>query len=158
MVAYVLITGAGVAVGLLGSFLPVLPGLGLIWVSTLAYALLTEPMWLDWVAVALSLALAVGGTTAAIRIPVRSQTSGRGLGLALGIAGFFIVPVVGAPMGFAAGVWLSRYRTSRDSVEAWRSTTRTLRALGRAAIVQGLFGMAMAIVWLGLVLADALSG
>lgn len=158
MVAYVLITGAGVAVGVLGSFLPVLPGLGLIWISTLAYALLTGPGGLAWSVLALSLGLAVGGTIAAVRIPVRSQASGRGLGVVLGVVGFFAVPVIGAPLGFASGIYLSRYRATRDATGAWRSTVTTLRALGKAALVQGLFGLAMALLWLVLVLAETFSG
>ncbi len=53
---------------------------------------------------------------------------------------------------------MTRYRATRDPAEAWRSTTGTLRALGRAAIVQGLFGAAMAALWLVLVLANAVNG
>ena len=69
------------------------------------------------------------------------------------LAVFFVVPVVGLPLGGAAGVYLGERARTGDRTLAWRSTTATLRAFGAAALLQLAAAVAMALTWLVWVLA-----
>jgi len=70
------------------------------------------------------------------------------------VVGFFVIPVVGLPIGGLAGLYLAELRRTSDTVIAWRTTRATLVAVGLASLVQFLVGVAMALVWAGWVLAD----
>jgi hypothetical protein len=91
------------------------------------------------------------GIVLAVRIPQRAAAAGgigfRGQLLAFGLAavGFFVIPVVGAAVGFVAGVYLSARRVPGNP---WATTRRTVRALVAAAAVQFATGVGMALTWL----------
>ena len=70
-----------------------------------------------------------------------------------GIAGFFIVPVVGALLGFALGILVVSLLQTRDAAAAWIATKATLRGMLVASGVQLAAGLLMAVVWLGWVIA-----
>ncbi len=146
-----LLVGLAVAIGLLGTLLPILPGLGLIWAATVAYGLLEGFGAVGWAAIAVITGLLIGGMAAGIRIPQKAAAAG-GIGwvgqvfaVGLAIAGFFVIPVLGAPIGFVAGVYLAAWRRDREA--AWSTTVSTLWALLKAAGVQFAAGIAMAMTW-----------
>lgn len=146
-----LAVGAAMAVGIAGTVIPVLPGLVLVWGAALLYGLASGFGWTGWAAMTLITALGVTGLVAAVRIPHRSAASigrsGQLLGLALAVAGFFLVPVVGAPVGFAVGVLLAAWWRSREWPVAWAGTRVTIKALLAASGVQLACGVGMAAVW-----------
>jgi uncharacterized protein len=146
-----LLVGLAVAIGLIGTLLPILPGLGLIWAATVAYGLLEGFGAVGWAAIIVITGLLVAGLFSAIRMPQKAATAG-GIGWAgqvfavgLAIVGFFVIPVVGAAVGFVGGVYLAAWRGNRQT--AWSTTVRTLRALLVAAGVQFVTGIAMAVTW-----------
>jgi uncharacterized protein len=146
-----LLVGVVIVIGLTGTLLPVLPGLGLIWLAIFAYGLIGGFGPLGWTAMAVITALLIAGTIAAVRVPQRAAAAG-GIGwrgqlaaLVLAVIGFFVIPVVGAPIGFVAGVYLAARRL--DRVTAWETTKSTLRALVLAAGVQFIAGLGMALTW-----------
>ena len=51
-------------------------------------------------------------------------------GVALGVVGFFVIPVIGLFIGFVLGVYLAEYRRVGGAA-AWPSTKEALRAVGR---------------------------
>lgn len=149
-----IVAGAAIVVGVAGTVLPVLPGLALVWAAMLVYGLLVGFGWFGWVAMALGTTLAALGMYLGVRIPQR-RAAGRGLtvgaqlvALALAVAGFFVVPVVGAPFGFVLGVFLVRWRASGDPTVAWADTRSAVGSLVRASFAQAVCGISMGVLWL----------
>lgn len=151
-----LLIGLVIAVGVLGTVVPILPGLGLIWVAALIYGLAEGFGLVGWLAMAVMTALAVGGMAAGFVLPQRAALAGgigvRGQLIAVGLAviGFFLIPVVGLAVGFVTGVYLVARR--RHPERAWDVTKSTVRAMVLAAGVQLVAGVLMALVWLGWVI------
>lgn len=147
------LVGCAVAVGIAGTLLPLVPGLGLIWLAVLAYGLIEGFGVNGWLAMTVITAWLAFGAIAGVRVPQRAAAAGgigwRGQLLAFGLAalGFFLIPVVGAPLGFVGGVYLIA-RRGADPGRAWATTRRTLRALVTAAAVQFGSAIGMAATWL----------
>src|SRR6187402_2807394 len=98
--------------GLVGVVLPVLPGLLVIAGAGLVWALAAPSPLRLWIAALLG-AIAAGATVAAAAVPVR-RASAVGApravlmaGAAGMVAGFFLIPVVGALIGFPAGIFVA---------------------------------------------------
>lgn len=148
-----LLIGFVIAVGVLGTVVPILPGLALIWGAALVYGLAEGFGVVGWAAMAAITALAIGGVAAGIVMPQRAALAGgvgvRGQLIAVGLAvvGFFVIPVVGIAIGFVTGVYLVARR--RYPERAWEVTRSTIRAMVLAAGVQFVAGVLMALVWLG---------
>jgi hypothetical protein len=107
-----------------------------------------------WVVLGLSTALALSGVLAKYVLPGRLMaraavsTSSTLAGAALGIVGFFLIPVVGAFLGFALGVYLAERITTGTHAAAWSSTRHALKAMGLSLGIEMLTGVAMATAWL----------
>ena len=121
-----------ILIGMVGIVVPVLPGLLLVLAAVLIWALdLGTP--LAWWVFGVCAALWVAGVALQYAVPGRRmRAAGVGtatmvLAMLLGIVGFFVVPVVGGPIGFVLGIYLVVYARSRDRSTAWRST-RTARS------------------------------
>ena len=142
--------------GLAGTLLPVLPGPLIMWLAALAYGLATGFGPAGVVAMAAITGALAWGAWLSIRIPQR-RAAGAGLGVgaqllaaALAVAGFFLIPVIGAPAGFVAGIFLTRYLDVRDTRAAWEATKAGMGSLWRAAAAQfgaGLVAFAVWVVW-----------
>ena len=133
------------AIGAVGTVLPLVPGLGLAWLAALGYGL----------------AEGFGATGAAAGwvVPHRSaRASGADrrsvwLGVAGAVAGFFLVPVVGLPLGGVAGIYVGEHLRTSDAAAAWRATRATLVGFGWAALVQLAAALLMIALWVAWVLA-----
>ena len=55
--------------------------------------------------------------------------------MALGVVGFFVVPVVGLFVGFVLGVYLAERRRVGGAA-AWPSTKEALRAVGLSILIE----------------------
>ena len=97
------------------------------------------------VAVTLSLFVLAGMAASAVlagrklrqhRIPNRSVAAG----IVLGIAGMFVIPVVGLFVGFAAGLLLSELHRTRDVRTALTTSWAALKATGLGMLAE--FGLA----------------
>ena len=67
-------------------------------------------------------------------------------GAALGIVGFFVVPVIGLVLGFVLGVYLAeRHRLSHG--EAWPATVAALKAVGLGILIELGFSVLAAVAW-----------
>ena len=75
-------------------------------------------------------------------VPASTQWLGAGLG----VVGFFVVPVVGLPLGFVLGVYLAEYRRVGGRA-AWPSTVHALKAAGLSILIELAAGVAAALVW-----------
>ena len=103
------------AVGALGTVVPLLPGLALIWGAGLVYGLVEGFDAVGAVAFAVMTALAAGATIAGWVVPKR-RASGAGagrssvwLGMAAAVVGFFVVPVIGLALGGVLGIYVGEH-------------------------------------------------
>ena len=152
MVVTDVLVGLAVAVGLVGIVVPVLPGTLLVLAAVLVWALEdgTATGWTVLAAVAVLLAAGAvvkyvvpGRRLASAGVPTRTVLAGG----VLGVVGFFVVPVLGLPLGFVLGVYLSEaQRLGRRS--AGRSTVTALRAVGLSILIELSAGLLAALVWL----------
>jgi uncharacterized protein YqgC (DUF456 family) len=140
-----------IAVGLVGVLVPVLPGSLLVGVAVLVWAAQkAEPT--GWVLAVLALVLLATGTIVKYLVPGRRlqragvPASTLVLGGVLGIVGFFVVPVIGLPLGFVLGVYLSEWRRLGHR-EAWPATVHALKAVGLGIVIELGFGILAAVAW-----------
>jgi uncharacterized protein YqgC (DUF456 family) len=152
----VVITLAGVAmaVGLVGTIAPIVPGLALIWAAALGFGIAEGFDGPGAVLFGGITMIGLVGEVAGVVLPRRSAgRAGAGrwslwLGVVVALAGFFLVPVVGLPLGGALGIYVGEHLRTRDAHTAWRATAATLKGFGLAALVQFGTGLAMVVLWL----------
>ena len=138
--------GLAIVVGVAGTIIPVLPGSILIGASLLAWALWGGAETTGWVVFGIGMLFVLAGMAASTvltgrklkehSIPSRSVV----VGLVLGVAGMFVIPVVGLFVGFAAGLLLSELQRTRVFGTALASSWAALKATGLGMIVE--FGLA----------------
>ena len=138
--------GLAIVVGVAGTIIPVLPGSILIGASLLAWALWGGAGTTGWVVFGIGMLFVLAGMAASTvltgrklkehSIPSRSVV----VGLVLGVAGMFVIPVVGLFVGFAAGLLLSELQRTRVFGTAVASSWAALKATGLGMIVE--FGLA----------------
>lgn len=141
------------AIGILGTILPFVPGLPIVWGAALVFGLMSGFGVLGWVSFAVITVVFVIGMAAGVVLPKRSLEAAGAprstmlAGVAAGIIGFFVVPVVGLPLGAALGVWLAERSRLGDPQAAWGSTRSVLVGFGAGALAQVAAGIAMAVTW-----------
>lgn len=145
--------GALVVVGLVGVVLPVLPGLLVIWGAGLWWTIGDGGGAGHWVVLTVMSMLLAVGVLAKFVLPAKA-TADRGapfstlaLGVVGAVAGFFLIPVLGALVGFVAGVYLAEYARLRDTRAAGLSTRTALVAIGIGLLVELAAGLLMAFTW-----------
>jgi hypothetical protein len=123
-----------IVVGLVGIVVPILPGLLLILGGVLVWALI-EGSTLGWVLFAVSAVVTVAGYVLQYTLPGRRMRE-RGvssstllLAVVFGIVGLFVIPVVGAIVGFVLGIFVVELGRSRDRSAAWTRTKHALVAV-----------------------------
>jgi hypothetical protein len=144
--------GIVILVGMAGIVLPILPGLALIVGAVLVWALV-EATPIAWVVFAICFGLGAAATVIKYLIPGRKlKESGIALSTMLiamfgAVIGFFVIPVVGAPIGFMAGIYLIQWsRMGRP--EAWPATLRTAGAIALSIGIELAGGLLIFGVWL----------
>ena len=146
-----LVAGIMILAGLVGVVVPVLPALPLVWGGVLVWALGRQD-GAGWAALAVATVIAAVGLVVKYLLPGRRlRASGVPLGSmlaggALGVAGFFVVPVVGAVLGFVLGVYLAE-RVRVGGPAAWPSTRSALAAVGWSMAIELLTGLLVAATW-----------
>ena len=105
----------GIAVGLVGVVVPVVPGALLVWAAILVWSIDVGTAT-GWTVLAAATGIIAGGQVVKYTIPGK-QLRARGvpnrslvIGGLVGIVGFFVVPVVGLFIGFGLGVYASEYQ------------------------------------------------
>jgi uncharacterized protein len=146
------------AAGLAGTILPFVPGLPLIWGAALAYGLIESFGTVGVVAMIVITVLLVAGVSAKIVVPQRRASAGGAprstliLGALAGIVGFFLIPVVGLPLGAVAGVFVAEYRRTNDWAAARRSTREVVIGFGIGTLIEMGAGLMMIVTWVAWVL------
>lgn len=128
-------------VGLVGIVFPVLPGLLLVLVGVLVWALDARST-IGWVLLLVASAIYVAGVVLQWAVPGKRmkragvRTSTLLVGLACAVVGMFVIPVVGLFVGFPVGILLASWMRTRDVREAWRATGHALRAVGVNILIE----------------------
>jgi len=136
--------GALLVVAAIGTVYPVLPG------SLLAIGTLLVWAWAmgsaaAWTAAVVGALIATAGWSASAVLTGRKlrqlQVPGRSIAVAViaGVAGMFLIPVVGLFVGFGAGLFVSEYARHRELRAAVDSSVATLKATGLGVLIE--FGM-----------------
>lgn len=154
--AGLLVVGLVILAGLVGVVVPALPGLLLCWAAVLVWALL-ERTAAAWTVLGVASALLVVSQVVKYVVPGRRLRAAGvpwptlAAGGALAIVGFFVIPVVGAFVGFVGGVYAAeRLRLGRHEA-AWPSTVHALKAVGLSVLIELGAGLLMAAAWLAAV-------
>lgn len=148
----VIVTGLLMLVGLVGIVVPVLPGLLLVWLATALWAFDHPNRW-SWFVCALCGVVYAAGLVTQYLVPRRRlkdagvTTSTLFLAVVLAIVGFFVIPVVGAPVGFVLGVFLVELGRHRDRRGAWRSTLHALKAVMMSIGIELVAGFVIVGLW-----------
>ncbi len=144
--AVTVLCGVAIVVGVAGTVIPVLPGSILIGLSLLAWALWGGAGITGWVVFGIGLVFVLAGMAAGAILTGRKlkqhSIPGRSVmaGLVLGVAGMFLLPVVGLFVGFAAGLLVSELWRTRALGKALTSSWAALKATGIGIIAE--FGLA----------------
>ncbi|MDN5765609.1 MAG: DUF456 domain-containing protein [Humibacillus sp.] len=139
-------------VGTAGIVLPVLPGLLVVWLAFLVWAI-DQPDGSGWVAFVGASALYAAGLVAQYVYPGRRlrsagvQTWVIALSLVMAVVGLFVIPVVGAPIGFVAAIYLLELVRRREPSGAWGATKQAVRAVGLSVGIELVTALAMITVW-----------
>jgi uncharacterized protein len=153
-----LLVGLAMAVGIVGTVVPFLPGLGLVVVAAVMYGFVVGWDAVGFVSLGVILVLGAAGAAARIFLADRSSTRGgaprRSLLIAsvAAVVGFFVIPVVGLLVGAAAGLVVAEYQRTHSWSAAWRSSQVTIVGFSTGVLVEMAAGVLMALVWLAWVL------
>jgi uncharacterized protein YqgC (DUF456 family) len=146
-----ILTALVIALGLVGIVVMILPGSVLVLAAVLVWAVLVGET-AAWVVFAVAATFLVAGQVVKYAVPGRRMKS-VGVpnstlltGGVLGFAGFFVIPVVGLPLGFVAGVYAAEHRRVGGDA-ARRTTGHALRAVGLSIAIELAFGMLAALTW-----------
>ena len=140
------VVGLIMLVGLIGIAVPVLPGLLLVWASE-------TQTTAAWVVLGIATTLALSGFLLQYLLPGRRlrragvRTSTTLAGAALAVVGFFVIPVIGAFLGFALGIYLAERIKLGAHDAAWPSTKHALKAIALSIGIELLTGLAIASTW-----------
>ena len=142
-----------IAIGVVGTVVPLLPGLLLIIAAALAYGVVDGFGTTGTVAAALIVAVGIAGTAAGVIIPKRAAGAAGAprssllVGGVGAVVGFFALPVIGLPIGGVVGIYLSERLRTGDGDVAWRTTRATVRGFGLATLAQLAAALLMAAIW-----------
>lgn len=149
----VVLVAIAMAVGIVGTVVPLVPGLGLIALAAVGYGIAEGFGVVGWICISLIVAFALAGTVAGYALPKRAAgaagaaRSSLFIGAAGAVAGFFLIPVVGLPVGGAVGIYVGERARTGAHEPAWRATMATLKGFGVGALVQLAAGVAMFATW-----------
>ena len=147
------LVGLAMVVGVVGTVVPLVPGIGLIAAAAIVYGVVEGFGVVGWVSTAVIVAIGVAGTAAGYVLPKRAAgaagavRSSLVIGAAGAIAGFFLLPIIGLPVGGALGIYLGERARTGAHDPAWKATMATLKGFGAGALAQFLAGVAMAFTW-----------
>lgn len=139
-------------VGVLGIIIPVLPGLLLCVAAVLLWAAETGGT-IAWVTLGIVLVIYAICLTLQFLLPGRrmKREGVGGLTLALGVVGavigFFVIPVVGLPIGFVLGVFAAEYVRFHEIDRAWQATKSALRGVLHSMGIELGASLLIAITW-----------
>jgi uncharacterized protein len=152
----VALAGLVIAVGLLGVVIPVLPGAILVLAAILGWALF-ERSTAGWIVLGIASVAIVVTQVLKFVLPER-HLRGQGVpwttslvGAGVGLVGFFVLPVVGFPVGYVLGFFLVELARQRAAGPAWSTTRAALKAAGMSALIELAGALVAAYAWVAVI-------
>ena len=141
-----------IAIGLVGILVPLVPGSILVLAGIAVWAYV-EATVVAWVTFGVATAILAGALLIKYLWPMRRMrradvgTWSLLAGGALGIVGFFVVPVLGLVLGFVLGVYLAELSIRHDQRLAWASTVHAMKGVALSVGVELTGALLAAVVW-----------
>jgi uncharacterized protein YqgC (DUF456 family) len=151
-----LLVALAILAGLFGIVLPLLPGLILIVVAVVIWGIAVGGP-LGWAVTVVVLAFGVLGTVFKYLVPGRRlkevglPTSTLVVAIGIAIVGLFVIPVIGAPIGFVATIYVAE-RIRVGPQQAWPTTKASLGAVAASIGIELATGLIIAAIWFGAVI------
>ena len=146
--------------GLIGTLLPMIPGLPVVWGAALVYGLAAGFGRTGTVAFTLITVVAALGMVAAFVLPHR-RVAASGVprstvmvGLVGGIIGFFVIPVIGLPIGAIAAVMARETARTSDTSIAWATTKNMIVGFGYGVLLELSAALVVVAIWVAWVFFD----
>jgi len=141
--------------GLVGTVVPGLPGVLLMWGALIVYGFLIGFGGVGVVVVVIATLLSAAAVALGIILPKRladesgASTKSQLAAVLGGIVGFFVIPVIGVPIGAIAGIAVAEYLDKEDWALAKESTIAVAKGFGLSALAQIATGFVILILWAG---------
>jgi uncharacterized protein YqgC (DUF456 family) len=146
-----------IVVGLAGVLIPLLPGAILIWVGIAVWSFDRADVT-GWAVLGLTSAVLALGLVGKYALPGRRLREAGvpwitlAFGALLGVIGFFVIPVIGLPIGFVLGVYIAELARLGSNAAAWPSTRQAVTAVGLSLLIEFGSGLLAATIWLAAVI------
>lgn len=140
-------------VGLLGLLIPIIPGLVIIWLASLAYGIgvgFQTPGWIFFII--LTVIMVVGSVVDNIVMGHQAHRTGASwisvlLAMIFGLVGTFILPIIGGFLGALAALFVAEWIRRKNWREAITATTGWATGCGWAVVIRFMLGMLMIGIW-----------
>jgi hypothetical protein len=148
----IVLVALAIAVGLAGILLPLVPGTALVFGAIAVWAVLEHNVT-SWVTLGVVAVLLAVSIFVKYLWPVRRMraadvsTWSLVAGAALGIIGFFVIPVLGLVVGFVLGVYLAELAHRRNQRVAWTSTGHAIKGVALAVGVELCGALLATVAW-----------
>lgn len=148
-----LLAGIVIVIGLVGAVIQVIPGLLLVGGAVAIWGGITGGT-LGWGLAVAALLVTILGTVLkyllAGRYLQRQGVATRSLmvGAIVGIVGFFVIPVIGLPLGFVLGTYLAEWQRLHDQSAAWAATIAAMRATGLSILIELAATLMLSLAWI----------
>lgn len=145
-------------VGLVGTVVPILPGIFMVWLGVVVYVWRDNFETLSLTTFIIISLIVIFAGLADLWLPIFGARKGGAAkrtiltGLLGAIIGSFIIPIVGTIVGYAVGVLLGEYHKRRDWNAAWEASKGGLTGWGIATIIQLVGGLVVIIIFIWAVL------
>lgn len=153
-----LLVGLVLLFGIFGVLVPGVPGTWLVWAGLMWWAL-HERSSVAWVMLVAATALLLVVQVVKWQLPprrVREVGVTRRMAVYAGVgavAGFVLLPVVGAIPGFVGGIYVCERRRLGTHGDAWASVRAVMRAVGTSVLVELFACLVVVGAWVGAVVA-----
>jgi uncharacterized protein len=137
----IVLVALAIAVGLIGIVVPLLPGTLLVFAAIAVWAVVENNVT-GWVTLGVVTVFLAAATLVKYLWPMRRmraadvRTLSLVAGAALGIIGFFVIPVLGLVIGFVLGVYLAELANRHDQALAWTSTKHAVKGVALSVGVE----------------------
>jgi hypothetical protein len=140
-------------VGLVGLIIPIYPGLTIIWIAALVYAIAYGFNWPSWLFFSfITIFMIIGNLADNYFIGAKARKSGAswlaiGVGYVAGIIGTFIIPLIGGLLFSILGVLVVEMIRKKDWRIAWVTTKEMALGFGWSVAVRIGIGIIMIVIW-----------
>ncbi len=148
------LVGLAILIGIVGTIVPILPGALLVAGAIVVWAALTGGTT-AWLIAAGAVLIIAAGQLLKYLIPGK-QLKASGVpnwvlfvGAAVGIVGFFVVPIIGLILGFILGVFLAEAARLKTFTDAWPTTWQAMKSAGWSVLIEFGSTVLAASVWAG---------